>query len=77
MRTDRVVVTTGESTHLNCSVIGLGDDAQINCESHSGDGFPLSITLRWWSDQTTLAMLFRVAAVSSGESGVNHSRRAK
>jgi PEGA domain len=42
LRTDRVTITTGESTHLNCSVVGLGDSAQINCESHtSGSGIPL------------------------------------
>jgi len=42
LRTDRVTITTGESTHLNCSVIGLGDAAQMNCESHtSGSGIPL------------------------------------
>jgi hypothetical protein len=42
LRTDRLTVTTGESTHLNCSVIGLGDAAQMNCESHtSGSGIPL------------------------------------
>jgi len=42
LRTDRVVVSIGESTHLNCSVIGLGDAAQMNCESHtSGSGVQL------------------------------------
>ncbi|MGA8152753.1 MAG: PEGA domain-containing protein [Terriglobales bacterium] len=42
LRTDRVVVSTGESTHLNCSVVGTGDAAQMNCESHtSGSGEPL------------------------------------
>ncbi|MGA2647961.1 MAG: hypothetical protein ABSF15_24960 [Candidatus Sulfotelmatobacter sp.] len=39
MRTDRLVVTAGDSTHLNCSFIGSGDAAQMNCESHtSGSG---------------------------------------
>lgn len=39
LRADRVAVPTGESTHLNCSVIGIGDAAQIRCESHtSGSG---------------------------------------
>jgi hypothetical protein len=42
MRTDRVTVNTGESTHLNCSVVGTGDAAQMNCESQtSGSGIPL------------------------------------
>jgi hypothetical protein len=42
MRTDRVVVSTGESTHLNCSVVGAGDAAQLSCESNtSGSGVPL------------------------------------
>jgi hypothetical protein len=42
MRTDRVSVPTGESTHLNCSVIGVGDEAQMSCESHtSNSGIPL------------------------------------
>ena len=42
MRTDRVSVSTDESTHLNCSVVGTGDSAQLNCESHtSGSGIPL------------------------------------
>jgi hypothetical protein len=41
LRTDRVVVSTGESTRLNCSVVGMGDAAQINCESQSGSGIPL------------------------------------
>jgi hypothetical protein len=42
MRTDRVVVSTDESTHLNCSVVGTGDAAQMSCESHSsGSGVPL------------------------------------
>lgn len=40
LRTDRVVVPTGESTHLNCSIIGVGNAAQINCDSHtSPNGF--------------------------------------
>jgi hypothetical protein len=43
LRTDRVTVTTGESTHLNCSVVGTGDAAQLSCESHtSGSGEPLT-----------------------------------
>jgi hypothetical protein len=41
LRTDRVVVSTGESTRLNCSVVGIGDAAQISCESQSGSGIPL------------------------------------
>jgi hypothetical protein len=41
LRTDRVTVTTGDSTRLNCSVVGMGDAAQINCESQSGSGIPL------------------------------------
>src|SRR5271156_3206589 len=42
MRTDRVTVSTAESTHLNCSIAGMGDAAQLNCESHtSGSGDPL------------------------------------
>jgi hypothetical protein len=41
LRTDRVVVSTGESTRLNCSVVGMGDAAQISCESQSGSGIPL------------------------------------
>jgi PEGA domain len=41
LRTDRVTVTTGETTRLNCSVVGTGDAAQINCESQSGSGIPL------------------------------------
>jgi hypothetical protein len=42
MRTDRVTVTTDESTRLNCSVVGTGDAAQMSCESHSsGSGVPL------------------------------------
>jgi hypothetical protein len=41
LRTDRVVVSTGESTRLDCSVVGMGDAAQINCEAHSGSGIPL------------------------------------
>jgi len=42
LSTDRVTVSTGESTHLNCSVVGTGDAAQMNCESHtSGSGEPL------------------------------------
>lgn len=44
LQADRVsvVVSTGESTHLNCSVVGLGNAAQLSCESHtSGTGVPL------------------------------------
>jgi len=42
MRTDRVTVPSGESTHLNCSIVGTGDAVQLNCESHtSGSGDPL------------------------------------
>jgi hypothetical protein len=42
MRTDRVTVTTDDSTRLNCSVVGTGDAAQMSCESHtSGSGVPL------------------------------------
>lgn len=38
LRTDRVAVPTGESTHLNCLVQGLGDAAQISCETHTAGG---------------------------------------
>jgi hypothetical protein len=42
MRTDRVTVSTGESAHLNCSILGIGDAAQLSCESHtSANGVPL------------------------------------
>jgi hypothetical protein len=42
MRTDRVTLSTGESTHLNCSIVGTGNAAQLNCESNtSGNGIPL------------------------------------
>ena len=41
MRTDRVVVHTGESEHLSCSITGLGDAAQISCDSETGSGVPL------------------------------------
>jgi integrase len=42
MRTDRVTVTTDDSTRLNCSVVGTGDGAQMSCESRSsGSGVPL------------------------------------
>lgn len=43
LRTDRVAVPTGESTHLNCSVAGTGDAAQINCESHTTGNGPAPI----------------------------------
>ena len=35
LRTDRVDVPVGETTHLNCSVVGSGDAAQISCESQT------------------------------------------
>jgi len=41
LRTDRVVVHTGESEHLSCSITGLGDAAQITCDSRTGSGVPL------------------------------------
>lgn len=41
LRTDRVVVRTGESTHLNCSIVGVGDAAQLSCDSQTGSGIPL------------------------------------
>jgi hypothetical protein len=37
-----VTVSDGESTHLNCSVVGTGDAVQMNCESHTGSGEPLA-----------------------------------
>ena len=43
LRTDRVVVwvPTGESARLNCSIIGLGKMAQMNCHSYTvQNGFP-------------------------------------
>ena len=40
-RTDRVVVHTGESEHLSCSITGQGDGAQISCDSMTGSGVPL------------------------------------
>jgi PEGA domain len=41
LRADRVVVST-ENSHLDCSVIGLGDAAQISCDAHpAGSGVPL------------------------------------
>ena len=43
LRTDRVQVSTENSTHLNCSVIGTGDAAQIHCDSYSGSGIPLVV----------------------------------
>jgi len=44
LRTDRVTVSAGESesTHLNCSVEGTGDAAQMKCESRtSGSSEPV------------------------------------
>jgi len=41
LRTDRVVVHTGESEHLSCSITGQGDGAQISCDSTAGSGVPL------------------------------------
>lgn len=41
LRTDRVVVHTGEGAHLNCSIVGVGDEAQISCDSHTGTSVPL------------------------------------
>lgn len=41
LRTDRVVVHTGESEHLSCSITGMGDTAQISCDSSTGSGVPL------------------------------------
>jgi hypothetical protein len=41
MRTDRVTATAGDSKHLNCSVAGIGNAAQMSCESHTGSGEPL------------------------------------
>jgi hypothetical protein len=41
LRTDRVVVHTGEGEHLSCSITGSGDAAQINCDSQTGSGVPL------------------------------------
>ena len=41
LRTDRVVVHTGESERLSCSITGLGNGAQINCDSTAGSGVPL------------------------------------
>jgi PEGA domain len=41
LRTDRVVVHTGETEHLNCSIAGTGDAAQISCDSVAGSGVPL------------------------------------
>jgi hypothetical protein len=35
LRTDRISVPSGQSTHLNCSITGSGDAAQISCESHT------------------------------------------
>jgi hypothetical protein len=35
LRTERVDVPVGETTHLNCSVVGSGDAAQISCESQT------------------------------------------
>ena len=37
LRTDRVTVwvSTGESEHLNCSIVGFGDTAQASCTSHT------------------------------------------
>jgi PEGA domain len=41
LRTDRVVAHTGETEHLNCSIAGTGDAAQISCDSVAGSGVPL------------------------------------
>jgi hypothetical protein len=52
MRTDRVFASTGESTHLNCSVVGTGDAAQLSCESHSsGSGLEYHVALVVGSDK--------------------------
>ena len=41
LRAGRVVEST-ENSHLDCSVIGLGDAAQISCDAHpAGSGVPL------------------------------------
>jgi hypothetical protein len=41
LRTDRVVVHTGETEHLSCSIAGTGDAAQIRCDSTAGSRVPL------------------------------------
>jgi hypothetical protein len=35
LRTERVDVPVGETTHLNCSVVASGDAAQISCQSQT------------------------------------------
>lgn len=35
LRTDRVAIPEGQTTGLNCSIVGSGNTAQISCESHS------------------------------------------
>lgn len=39
LRTDRVVTwtSTGESSHLNCSILGMGDASQVRCDSRTSD----------------------------------------
>ena len=41
LRADRVVVPIGESEHLSCSISGIGNEAEMSCESHKGEGIPL------------------------------------
>lgn len=35
LRTDRVAIPEGQTTGLNCSIVGSGNAAQISCESYS------------------------------------------
>jgi hypothetical protein len=46
LRTDRVVVHTGEGEHLTCSITGSGDAAQINCDSQTGKRGPTCLSHR-------------------------------
>jgi hypothetical protein len=41
LQTDSVDVRSGESTHVNCSITGTGDAAQLSCDSETGSGVPL------------------------------------
>jgi hypothetical protein len=54
LRTDRIVMSMGDSAPLNCSLIGVGDAAQMNCERPpSKGGWPLiySVALIVGSDK--------------------------
>lgn len=78
LSTDRVAVSTSESAHLNCSIVGTEGAAKLNCESQTGNGEPLvyHVALLLGSDKVGYVVSCRVVLQGPGNGSKMDKLRA-